>query len=303
MRDFPLGFAKTEAFMIEAIALQLSVMLIVLSIGMSATWSEAMFVFRKPALLWRSILARNVLVPLAAILMLKLFAFPLAVAITIAVLAATPVPPIVPNFLLKEGGRRCYVFGLLVSQAALAIVIVPLTIRVMSASFSVNADISPAQVAKVVSITLLVPFVGGMAIRSFTGGMSRTSRIVEMAGAVLLVCAAIPLVFFAWSAFETLVGQGVLAGLGALIVFALAMGHLLGGPDEHDRTTLALATASAHPGVAIAIAKDNFPQDVKLVAGSVVIYLILRVVLMIPYIRWRRRSSIHGGDLQIPARA
>src|SRR5258706_12149049 len=96
-------------------------MLVVLSLGMSATLEAATFLFRHPRLLIRSIVARNVIIPLAAIAMVKMFAFHQAVAITIGVLAATPVPPLIPNSLLKAGARDCYVFGLLISQAVRAI--------------------------------------------------------------------------------------------------------------------------------------------------------------------------------------
>jgi predicted Na+-dependent transporter len=90
MGDFFGAFDRAQVFAIYTLALQLSVLLIVLAIGMSTSLSDATFLFRNPALLARSILARNVSMPIAAILMLKLFPFPPAVAITIAVLAITP---------------------------------------------------------------------------------------------------------------------------------------------------------------------------------------------------------------------
>jgi BASS family bile acid:Na+ symporter len=304
MQDSLAAFVKTHAFAIEVIAIQVSIFTIVLAIGMSATWAEAVFLLRNPSLLWRSILARNILIPVAAIGMLKLFHFHPVVALTIGVLAVTPIPPIIPRSLLNAGGRSCYVLGLLVSQAAVAIVVVPLTIRAMSAIFSLDMDFSAAQVAKLIFKTILIPFVAGIALSSFFGEkVHHAGRVLATIGNILLLIAVIPLLPFAWSALAELAGEGVLAGLSALVIFGLAIGHFLGGPDEQDRTVLALATASAHPGVAIGIASANFPQQTKLVAGSVVIYMLLRAILIIPYVRWRRRPSIHGGDVHVPARA
>ena len=78
----------------------------------------------------------------------------------------------------------------------------------------------------------------------------------------------------------------------ALFVIAgLAAGHALGGPKETDRTALALATASRHPGLAIAIAGANFPAQLKLGTGTIIIYLLLSQILFIPYKRWRRKAS------------
>jgi bile acid:Na+ symporter, BASS family len=297
-------FLTPEAFKIEGLALQVSMMLVVLSLGMSATWDAATFLFRHPRLLIRSIIARNVIIPLAAIAMVKIFAFHQAVAITIGVLAATPVPPLIPKSLLKAAARDCYVFGLLISQAALAIVTVPLIIELYNASFARELHFGPMDVAKVVFKTVLLPIGAGILISELFGDTPRlVGRWIGMVGNVLLICAALPLLIFAWTALQVLVGEGVLAGLAALVIIGLAAGHLLGGPEEHDRTALALATASAHPGVAIAIAGANRPQQLKLVAGAVIIYLILRAILIIPYTRWRRRLSPYGGDVHAPARA
>jgi BASS family bile acid:Na+ symporter len=59
-----------------------------------------------------------------------------------------------------------------------------------------------------------------------------------------------------------------------------------------DRTVLAIATSSRHPGLALAIAQANFPEQITLVAGAVVIYLIFRAILAIPYTRWRQAAQV-----------
>jgi len=288
-------FFKTYGVKLDLLTLQISVMLIVTSIGMSATWGEATFLFRRPALLLRSVVARNVIVPCVAIAVIRAFTFHPAVEITIAVLAATPVPPLLPTSLLRAGGRRCYVLGLLVSQAVLAIVFVPLIVRVMDTLFPADLDFSVREAAAIVSKTILVPLVTGLLLGQIFGDkIRRIGPIIAKAGNVLLICAALPLLLVAWGALRTLVGEGVLLGLSIMVIADTTTGHLLGGPDENDRTVLALAASAAHPGVAIAIAND-FPDQRRLVAGAVLIYLIVRTVLIIPYVRRRRRSGLRGG--------
>ncbi len=283
---------------------QASIILIVMSLGMSSSWSEATYLFRNPRLLLRSIVSRNVVIPLVAVLLLKIFPFHAAVAITIGVLAATPVPPILPISMLKAGGRECYTFGLLVSQAVLAIVMVPLILLAMREAFARNSDYATGPVTKLVFITVLLPFMAGIVIRKLFGEQARQAgRKLGRVGNILLIIAIIPMLFIAWTALHDLIGQGVLAGLTAMVIIGLLTGHTLGGPDEHDRKVLALATASAHPGIALGIAKANFPHHIKLVAGSIVIYLILRAILVIPYIRWRHRPTSPRGDIHAPARA
>jgi bile acid:Na+ symporter, BASS family len=50
---------------------------------------------------------------------------------------------------------------------------------------------------------------------------------------------------------------------------------------------LALATSSRHPGVALAIASTNFP-DQKLVLPAVFLFMIAGAILSIPYVKWHR---------------
>ncbi|HEY6340830.1 MAG TPA: hypothetical protein VIY49_05000 [Bryobacteraceae bacterium] len=296
-------FLKTNGVKLDLLVLQISVILIVTSIGISATWQDAMFLFRNPSLLFRSVLARNVIVPCVAVAMIKAFTFHPAVEITIAVLAATPVPPILPSSLLRSGGRHCYVLGLLASQAVLAIIIVPLIVRVMDSAFPGDLNFSVRETAAIVLRSILVPLAAGLvAGRLLPDNARQFGRLIARLGNVLLVCAVLPLFVFAWTAFQTLVGEGLLLGLALMIFAGLAAGHLLGGPDENDRTVLALATSAAHPGVAIAIAK-NFPDQTKLVAGAVVIYLVLRAILVIPYVRMRRRSARYPGGTPVAERA
>jgi len=68
----------------------------------------------------------------------------------------------------------------------------------------------------------------------------------------------------------------------------LVVGHLLGGPDPNNRTILALATATRHPGVALVIAAGNFPGQ-KLVLPALLLYLIVCSLASAPYVMWRRR--------------
>jgi BASS family bile acid:Na+ symporter len=116
------------------------------------------------------------------------------------------------------------------------------------------------------------------------------AHYLSTAGTVLLVAGAIPLLLIAWKTFGALAGNGAMLALAIFMLAGTAVGHLLGGPAEEDRTTLAVATSSRHPGLAMAIAAANFPEQKMLVAGALVIYLILRMILSIPYARWRHAS-------------
>jgi bile acid:Na+ symporter, BASS family len=113
-----------------------------------------------------------------------------------------------------------------------------------------------------------------------------------LAATVLLVVSVIPILFTAWPAIASLIGNGTLAAIAVFILAGLAAGHLLGGPEPDNRSVLALATASRHPAVAMAIASANFP-DQKLVPAAVLLYLLISAILSAPYLKWIGRQ--HGG--------
>jgi len=102
----------------------------------------------------------------------------------------------------------------------------------------------------------------------------------------------VPIVFTAWPAVVSLIGNGTLAAIAVFVLVGLAAGHLLGGPNPQDRTVLALSTASRHPGVALAIAGANFPEQ-KLVLAAVLLYLIGNASVALPYSAWLRNQ--HAG--------
>jgi hypothetical protein len=84
--------------------------------------------------------------------------------------------------------------------------------------------------------------------------------------------------------------SGVLT-LAGLVAISLAIGHLLGGPAEDDRTALAIACATRHIGIAVLIATSvPGPRTSVLVA----FYTLTSAVISIPYLRWRRASASRG---------
>jgi bile acid:Na+ symporter, BASS family len=179
----------------------------------------------------------------------------------------------------------------LVAAALLAIVFVPVAVELLGGAFGTPAQVSFAAIAWLVSSTVLAPLAAGMVVRRVTPGIAeRMAQPISLVATVLLVASILPILFTAWPAMVSLVGNGTILELGAFSLAGLAAGHLLGGPNPDDCTVLALATASRHPGVALAIASANFPGQ-KLVPAAVLLYLIVSAIVSIPYLTWRQRQQ------------
>jgi bile acid:Na+ symporter, BASS family len=267
-----------------------SLFVLVFALGLKTSPSDAGYLFRHPARLARVLLAMHVIVPLVAALVVATIPLRPAVRIALVLMAASPVPPILPGKQLKLGGHAEYVFGLLFAVSLLSIVIVPLTLTLFSAAFSVAVAISPGAVARLVAQSILLPLAAGMAVRRLAPALAaRMASPVSRIGSALLLAGLLPVLIVEWRAMAALIGRGTLIALVAVVAVALVAGDRLGGPDPGDRATLAMASASRHPGVALLIVGANIPDQRPAVTAAVLLYLITASVLAIPYDAWRKR--------------
>ncbi|BCG86720.1 MULTISPECIES: Na+-dependent transporter [unclassified Mesorhizobium] len=270
-------------------AINLSMALMVLALGLQASWTDVISLLRQPSLLARSVLSMNVIMVLLALAMDALFGLHPAVKIALVALALSPVPPILPNKQTKAGGEVSYTASLLVIMAALSVLIVPLGIALIGAIFGLGIAVPAGTVLSIVVTGILVPLVIGLLVHQFAPDFaSRLARPLSLFATVLLVLAFIPVLIKIWPALTAMVGNGTLIALVVFAVVGIAVGHALGGPVADNRTVLALASSARHPGVAMAIAHSIFPEE-KAVIAVVLWHLIVSAVVCIPYVKWRTR--------------
>jgi len=271
------------------LAIKASIMLLVFGLGLHASPRDATFLFRNPGLLARSLLSMNVIMPLFAIAIAKMFDLHSAVEIAMVSLALAPVPPILPGKQEKAGGRAAYAIGLLVAAALFAIVLVPAGAELMGKIFAKDLHMTARTVALIVLLTVLAPLTAGLIVNRFAPAFAaRIARPVSLFATVLLVAATLPVVVAAWPAVMSMIGNGTLLALAVFAAVGLAVGHWLGGSNPDHRTVLALATSARHPAVALAIAGANFQQQ-RAVLAVIFLYLVVGTVVSLPYVVWRKR--------------
>ena len=280
-------------------AINLSMALLVLSLGLQATWADAISLLRQPGLLLRSLVSMNVLMPILAFLMVVLFNLHPAVKIALFALALSPVPPVLPGKQIKAGGDTTYVAGLLVTMAVLSIVIVPLGIWLIDQPLHLQAAVPAGRVMTVVVIGIVIPLLIGLMVRQFAPSLAkRIAHPLSLFATALLVVAFAPVLFTLWPVMRDLVGNETLVVLAIFTVAGVALGHTLGGPIAENRTALALATGTRHPGVAMAIASATFPEE-KAVVAVVIWHLLISAIVCLPYVKWRSRlhNAATGGTI------
>jgi len=132
-------------------------------------------------------------------------------------------------------------------------------------------------VAKIVFAMVLVPLLLGIGARKTVWAQPAAKHVGTVAS-LLLVLGVLPVLFVESRTIFSLIGNGTLLSLAAFAVAGLIAGYWLGGPEPANRRVLSLATASRHPGLSVAIAHANFPQQ-KMAVPAVCLYLILSVFL------------------------
>lgn len=270
------------------LVLQGSVMLLVVTIGMNTTWRDVMYLIRRPGLLTRSLVARNVVMPFSALILVEILELKAPVSAVLLALSISGVPPMLPRRLLKAGGSESYAIGLLVSQSLFAIALVPLSLAIFNEVLGTRAQFAARDTGMVVASLTIAPLVGGVVIRRFAPrSAERVAGPLQTAATLLLVIAVVLLLPRAWRAWSVLVGNGTLMAVFLLIAIGIGAGHLLGGPREQDRTSLALASISSNPGLTMAILSANAIQESRLAAGAVLLYLVASTLVSIPYTRRR----------------
>jgi BASS family bile acid:Na+ symporter len=271
------------------LALTLSILLGVLAVGMRVAPGDLAYLLSKPSRrLARSLLAMNILAPIVAVLVCRMFSLHGAVIVALVTLAIAPVGALFPQAMLPlvAPGNAAYARGLFFASTVLSVILTPLAVEVINVLFGADIHVNPVAVAQVVIGSVLLPLGIGVAIgRRWPAAIRWIPELQKVSSLVLGLC-FLAIFAAAWSQIGAVVRQGTFAALVTITLIWLAVGHLLGAPDEDDRTVLAVATVSRHPGVALSVASLT---GEPLAPVGVLLAVVICGLAVIPYKQWRKR--------------
>ncbi|MEN8141562.1 MAG: hypothetical protein ABFR97_10105 [Thermodesulfobacteriota bacterium] len=269
------------------LTLKISVGAVIFAIGLGARLSHLTYLWRRPALLLRALIAMYLGVPLVAIIMVKVLHLPPGVEVGFLVLAVSAGAPLLPRKLVGIG-RDEFVFSLVFTSTLLAIFTVPAWLAVLGPQFGSPAHLAPKQVSLIFAKSFFLPLLAGMVMGRLFPGLAARSRARLMGlSLILLAACALLLLVLHWRVIAQVHWQGILA-LAVFTLCALAIGHGLGGPAPEDRTALAIACATRHIGIAALVAA-SLPGPKT--AVIIVVYILTAGLIAIPYLRWRRLAQ------------
>jgi bile acid:Na+ symporter, BASS family len=277
------------------IAVTASLALTVLSVGLQATPADAVWLFRHPFLVFRSILSMNVAMPFAALYTAIALDLHPAVKLALVALALSPVTPYWPNTTVSPNGEASHSTALQAMASLLSILLVPFSVYMLSAVLETPVHMSPRTAAALIAKGVLLPLGLGVVVRRVAPLLSiRFAKPIALVGTGVLCIAAIPMLISARTGVGALLGNENIFAILFIAIAGLCVGHVLGGPVMEDRSALALCTAARHPAVALAIAHATFPGN-ALVPATLLLELSVAAVVTQLYVLGIRRFAQRRG--------
>ncbi|WP_322746344.1 sodium dependent transporter [Nostoc sp. LEGE 12450] len=217
--------------------------------------------WRKPALVFRALLAVVVLVPLVVILLLKLFNLPSAVMIGLAILAVSPGAPLTTKRCLRRaeltqqaGGSFHYSASLQLTLAILAVFVTPIVLAIFATLFaSISQKVAILEVAQQAIMVQLLPVSLGILMQKFTPTFTQqiAKPLTFIANSLFL--ALVVLVCILGLPMFSKVGELPLVAIVIMVIASLGIGHALGRFDDDTRSTLAIFCIARNFGLALFI--------------------------------------------------
>lgn len=284
----------TEVLMI---LLKLSIVAVIIAVGAGTAPSDIHYLWRRPGLLIRSLIAMYIVVPLVAFVLVLVVPVSPGVRAALLVLAVSAGAPLLPKKLKRLRSPE-YIFSLLATSSLVAIVAVPVWIALLAAYFNVTVDLPLGKVVLAIIKAILLPLVIGMVLRLLAPAWAeRLSDAAIKIASLILALTAVVLLVSHWQIILAVNWPGVVA-LAILLVSALLVGQVMGGPNPDHRTALAIACATRHVGIALVIAAEFAgPKTAVLIVS----YILTAVIISSLYLVWRGRKAAHTPALASPS--
>ena len=245
---------------------------------------------QRPALFLRVLIGTCVLVPLAALVLIKFsLALPVAppVRFAIALMALSPSAPLTLHKAGRKGGDREMAALLQVLAAIAAIVTIPLMADLFREVFAVSGwDLAHADVALQVLVAQVLPLLLGLGLRrGFPALAARLVRPLNKVADGLLLLLVLVILGFTLPALSAFLAGNLIALplLVVMVALCLAIGWLLAGPEPTESTTTALVTSMRNPGLALLFASIH-AEGIPAVKLAILSYVLVTVIVSIPFL-------------------
>jgi predicted Na+-dependent transporter len=222
-----------------------------------------------------ALLANFVLVPLLAFAIIKIIPLDQSLQIGVILLGTAAGAPFIPKLVQGAKGNLAYAVGLMFLIMVVTIFYLPFILPVLLPGVEIN----PWDIAKSLIVTMLIPLVIGMLIKSHSPDVADHWAPVmqKISGLSILILLVVGLGMNI-SNIISFIGTLGIGAMIILIIGALLIGLLFGGRDPGVRSAMGLSTANRNGAAALLVATQNFSGTNTLpfvLVGTVLMLLIL----------------------------
>jgi predicted Na+-dependent transporter len=246
--------------------------------GFSLTIPQVLAPLKNTRLVLLSLAANFILVPVLVLAIASVLPLSEGLRIGLILTGMAAGAPFLPKLVQVAKGDMAFTAGLMVLLMVVTVAFLPLVLPFVL----VGVQVDPWEIAKSLVFLMLVPLGIALFIRARYEEVAKSLLpIMTMATNLSLVVLFIGYFVPYFSEIVGVIGAGGILAATLLIVGAVAIGYLLGGPGLGTRKVLALGTGQRNLAAAFAVATSNFSSDPDVLIEILVVSLLGLVLLMV----------------------
>jgi predicted Na+-dependent transporter len=224
-----------------------------------------------------ALLANFVLVPLLAYVITKVIPLDQSLQIGVILLGTAAGAPFIPKLVQGAKGNVAFAVGLMFLIMVVTIFYLPFILPLLLPGVEVN----PWDIARSLIVTMLVPLLIGMLIKSHSPDVAYHWAPVmqKISGLSILILLVVGLGLNI-SNILSFIGTLGIGAMVLLILGSLGIGMLFGGRDPGVRSAMGLSTANRNGAAALLVATQNFSGTDTL--PFVLVGVVLMLLILLP---------------------
>ena len=256
---------------------QLTIFLLMLTIGLEEGFKNLSILWRRPPLLIRCLIASFVVVPIVAIVILSVIPMAQSTRVALAAMAICPGAPLTYKKLTGMKASTALAGSFQTTTSLFAILVIPVWVLIFSRLYPAEPTVAVSDIFTQVTTVQFVPILLGLALHQWLPTLAedllepvtKISTFLFLGLSLVVLIVALPLILK--------VGVLTVIGVVLFITASILAGHYLGGPEPETRLTLGLANSTRNAGLALTLAALNF-DDKPGILGAIAAIAILAFI-------------------------
>jgi predicted Na+-dependent transporter len=224
-----------------------------------------------------ALLANFLLVPLLAYVITKVIPLDQSLQIGVILMGTAAGAPFIPKLVQGAKGNVAYAVGLMFLIMVVTIFYLPFILPLLLPGVEVN----PWNIAKSLIMTMLIPLLIGMLIKSHSPDVAdHWAPVMQKVSSLSILILLVVGLGLNISNILSFIGTLGIGAMVLLIVGALLIGMLFGGSDPGVRSAMGLSTANRNGAAALLVATQNFSGTNTL--PFVLVGVVLMLLILLP---------------------